>query len=51
MQTETKAKSQQTDMVADDELIDVLIAISVVAKRLAENLRKKEPKENRGQAN
>ena len=24
----------------DDELIDILIAISVVAKRLAENLRK-----------
>lgn len=50
MQTETKAKSQQTDTVANEELIDVLIAISVVAKRLAENLRKKEPIENGGQA-
>lgn len=36
----TNVKAAPTDK-ADEELIDVLIAISVVAKRLAENLRKK----------
>lgn len=32
---------RREDTDADESLIDTLIAISVVAKRLAENLRKK----------
>ena len=39
MQTETIDKSQQATPSIDEELIDTLIAISVVAKRLAANLR------------
>lgn len=39
MQTETIDKSQQATPSIDEELIDPLIAISVVAKRLAANLR------------
>ena len=39
MQTETIDKSQQATSSIDEELIDTLIAISVVAKRLAANLR------------
>ena len=35
----------------DEELIDTLIAISVVAKRLAANLRQKTEKENEKQSN
>lgn len=31
----------QPDIATDEELIDVLIAISVIAKRLANNLREK----------
>lgn len=38
MQTETTANSQPKSTI-DEELIDTLIAISVVAKRLAANLR------------
>ena len=38
MQTETIDKSQQATPSIDEELIDTLIAISVVAKRLAANL-------------
>ena len=38
MQTETIDKSQQATSSIDEELIDTLIAISVVAKRLAANL-------------
>lgn len=41
MQKETTVKDRFTNTGNDEELIDVLIAISVVAKRLAENLRKK----------
>lgn len=40
MQNETNVKNRLTGSGSDEELIDVLIAISVVAKRLAENLRK-----------
>ena len=39
MQTETIDKNQQATPSIDEELIDTLIAISVVAKRLAANLR------------
>ena len=39
MQKESTDNSQQ-DTAIDEELIDTLIAISVVAKRLAANLRK-----------
>ena len=39
MQTETIDKSQQATPSIDEVLIDTLIAISVVAKRLAANLR------------
>ena len=39
MQTETIDKSQQATPSIDEELIDTLIAISVVAKRLAAKLR------------
>ena len=39
MQTETIDKSQQATPQIEEELIDTLIAISVVAKRLAANLR------------
>ena len=38
MQTETIDKSQQATPQIEEELIDTLIAISVVAKRLAANL-------------
>ena len=50
MQTETIDKSQQTTPSIDEELIDTLIAISVVAKRLAANLRQQN-KENVGTKN
>ena len=40
MLNETTVKNRLTGSGSDEELIDVLIAISVVAKRLAENLRK-----------
>jgi hypothetical protein len=46
MQTETTANSQPKSTI-DEELIDTLIAISVVAKRLAANLRQQNT-ENRG---
>ena len=39
----------QTETVPDEKLIDVLIAISVVAKRLASNLRQQTKEENGGQ--
>ena len=39
MQTETIDKSQQATPSIDEELIDTLVAISVVAKRLAARLR------------
>ena len=42
MQMQTDVRSRPR--AEDEELIDVLIAISVVAKRLAENLRAKERK-------
>ena len=44
MQTETIDKSQQATPSIDEELIDTLIAISVVAKRLAANLRQQNTK-------
>ena len=47
MQTETIDKSQQATPQIEEELIDTLIAISVVAKRLAANLRQQN-KENGG---
>ena len=50
MQTETIDKSQQATSPIDEELIDTLIAISVVAKRLAANLRQQN-KENGGTEN
>ena len=50
MQTETIDKSQQTTPQIEEELIDTLIAISVVAKRLAANLRQQN-KENGGTKN
>lgn len=40
MQAEMKERTAQPD-ANDEELIDTLIAISVVAKRLARNLREK----------
>lgn len=49
MQTETTDKSQQATTL-DENLIDTLIAISVVAKRLAANLRQQNT-ENGGNAN
>lgn len=39
MQTETMLKASRLHPSFDEELIDTLIAISVVAKRLAANLR------------
>ena len=50
MQTETIDKSQQDTPQIEEELIDTLIAISVVAKRLAANLRQQN-KENGGTEN
>ena len=50
MQTETIDKSQQATPQIEEELIDTLIAISVVAKRLAANLRQQN-KENGGTEN
>ena len=50
MQTETIDKSQQATPQIEEELIDTLIAISVVAKRLAANLRQQN-KENGGTKN
>lgn len=50
MQTKTIDKSQQATTPTDEELVDTLIAISVVAKRLAANLRQPD-KENGGKAN
>ena len=50
MQTETIDKSQQATASIDEELIDTLISISVVAKRLAANLRQQN-KENGGTKN
>lgn len=50
MQTETIDKSQQATPQIEEELIDTLIAISVVAKRLATKLRQSNI-ENGGQAN
>ena len=47
MQTETIDKSQQATPSIDEELIDTLIAISVVAKRLAANLRQQKTEENK----
>ena len=49
MQKESTENSQQ-DATIDEELIDTLIAISVVAKRLAANLRKQNI-ENGGKSN
>ncbi|MGO5163685.1 hypothetical protein [Fusicatenibacter saccharivorans] len=50
MQTKTIDKSQQATPQIEEELIDTLIAISVVAKRLAANLRQQN-KENGGTEN
>ena len=50
MQTETIDKSQQVTPLIEEELIDTLIAISVVAKRPAANLRQQN-KENGGTEN
>ena len=50
MQTETIDKSRQATPQIEEELIDTLIAISVVAKRLAANLRQQN-KENGGTEN
>ncbi|WP_347283242.1 hypothetical protein [Bacteroides caecimuris] len=50
MQTETIDKSQQATPQFEEEIIDTLIAISVVAKRLAANLRQQN-KENGGTEN
>jgi len=50
MQTETIDKSQRATPQIEEELIDTLIAISVVAKRLAANLRQQN-KENVGTKN
>ena len=47
MQTETIDKSQQATPSIDEELIDTLIAISVVAKRLAANLSQQKTEENK----
>ena len=48
MQKESTVNSQP-DKAIDEELIDTLIAISVVAKRLATNLRKQD-NENGGKS-
>ena len=50
MQTETIDNSQQATPQIEEELIDTLIAISVVAKRLAANLRQQNT-ENGGTKN
>ena len=50
MQTETIDKSQQATPRIEEELIGTLIAISVVAKRLAGNLGQQN-KENGGTEN
>lgn len=50
MQTETIDNSRQATSQIEEELIDTLIAISVVAKRLAANLRQQN-KENGGTKN
>mgnify|MGYP003499265606 FL=1 len=50
MQTETIDNSRQATPQIEEELIDTLIAISVVAKRLAANLRQQN-KENGGTEN
>ena len=50
MQTETIDNSHQATPQIEEELIDTLIAISVVAKRLAANLRQQN-KENGGTEN
>ena len=50
MQTETIDNSQQATPQIEEELIDTLIAISVVAKRLAANLRQQN-NENGGTKN
>jgi hypothetical protein len=49
MQKEMKGPGRLAETAADDELIDVLIAISVVAKRLANILRQQVDEENGGQ--
>lgn len=46
----TREKASPID-AADEELIDTLIAISVVAKRLAANLRQKSTKESEDVSN
>ena len=46
----TSEKASPID-AADEELIDTLIAISVVAKRLAANLRQKSTKESEDVSN
>ena len=46
----TREKASLID-AADEELIDTLIAISVVAKRLAANLRQKSTKESEDVSN
>lgn len=50
MQTETIDKGRQATSQIEEELIDTLIAISVVAKRLAANLRQQNT-ENGGTEN
>ena len=50
MQTETIDKSRQATPQIEEELIDTLIAISVVAKRLAAKLRQQNT-ENGGTEN
>lgn len=50
MQTETIDKDRQATPQIEEELIDTLIAISVVAKRLAANLRQQNT-ENGGTEN
>ena len=50
MQTETIDNSRQATSQIEEELIDTLIAISVVAKRLAANLRQQN-KDNGGSKN
>lgn len=50
MQTETIDKGRQATPQIEEELIDTLIAISVVAKRLAANLRQQNT-ENGGTEN
>ena len=48
--TKTRNSASPID-AADEELIDTLIAISVVAKRLAANLRQKSTKESEDVSN